>query len=659
VNSRFEHLRLWTSLAVLAVAWVSAAVLPASAQVNIPPEIKEKISQVGVFFRADTPWTFRNREDTYLPIYLEIINGIEKAAHTAGSSVRQYITREPLKLEGVNLFVKPAGARRQFATEPLLLGASRDFSYDARSNGRPLIVTDRMKKTLEVPRELIDGYLNRLYIGGPFHVVDLWVAMRITGWPSQNFFLRARLDAPPLPRLPNWSRGDMHYHSGFTDNPAERGYPLSVTKQAALDAGFDWLMLADHSTDLNPDRYAEALREIKKYRDGRFVFIRGEELTLSSGKPELLTTVHMVALPSPDDPDKGFPSPANPSDVVIMTGDGSVTSPALPVKDALARIAAAGGFAYAAHPFDPISPVMRGGRWDLDVDFLAPAGKQLQAGLVGLEPWNRATSVTADDARDPYCLHRDADPAACFQPDKEANQYARLQKGIELGWRPLLQKGLQPPEGAADSFAFKVFLAAGSDAHGDFNYEATMDVVDFLGKPSRGLYGYAEDNALGKISTVVYAPAGMGPRGENVLRALREGRSVSSNGPLLIAGFDRNSNGSLDDAEDVGIGQEISAPLKSLPPLQLAWASSEEFGPINSIRLVVGSSLGESKPEEIPVPPSKGLDSGGLMPVDLRPYLGKNIGPWGYIRLEARTSNSAGEEFRCYTNPIWVRVTGE
>jgi hypothetical protein len=659
VNSRFEHPRLWTSLAVLAVAWVFAAVLPASAQVSIPPEIKEKISQVGVFFRADTPWTFRNHEDTYLPIYLEIINGIEKVAHTAGSSVSQYITREPLKLEGVNLFVKPAGARRQFAAEPLLLGASKDFSYDARSNGRPFTVTDRMKKTLEVPRELIDSYLNRLYIGGPFHVVDLWVAMRITGWPSQNFFLRARLDAPPLPRLPNWYRGDMHYHCAFTDNPAERGYPLGVTKQAALDAGFDWLALADHSTDLNPDRYAEALRDVKKYRDGRFVFIRGEELTLSSGKPALLTTVHMVALPSPDDPDKGFPNPANPSDVVIMTGDGSVTSPALPVKDALARIAAAGGFAYAAHPFDPISPVMRGGSWDLDVDFLAPAGKQLQAGLVGLEPWNRATSLTADDARDPYCLHRDANPAACFQPDKETNQYARLQKGIELGWRPLLQKGLQPPEGAADSFAFKVFLAAGSDAHGDFNYEATMDVVDFLGKPSRGLYGYAEDNALGKISTVVCAPAGMGPRGENVLRALREGRSVSSNGPLLIAGFDRNSNGSLDDAEDVGIGQEVSGPLKSLPPLQLTWASSEEFGPINSIRLLVGSSAGESKPEEIPVPPSKGLDSGGLVPVDLRPYLGKNIGPWGYIRLEARTSNGAGEEFRCYTNPIWVRVTGE
>ena len=147
-----------------------------------------------------------------------------------------------------------------------------------------------------------------------------------------------------------------------------------------------------------------------------------------------------------------------------------------------------------------------------------------------------------------------------------------------------------------DAPLFKTFLAAGSDAHGDLNFEASMDVTDFLGKPSRSINGYAEDNALGRISTVVYAPAGMGPRGENVLRALREGRTVGSNGPLLIAGFDRNANGSLDDPDDVGIGQEISSPLKSLPPLQLRWVSSEEFGPLQSIHLIVGTSAGRIAP---------------------------------------------------------------
>jgi hypothetical protein len=644
-----------TAIALFAISGLT----PAWSQQEMASQLKEKISQTGVFFRADTPRVLRNSNDPDLPLYLEIINGVEKTAHTTGAGLSQYITREPLKLLGVNLFVKPAGTRRQFVADPLLLGDSEDFSFDARSNGQPLTIADRMKKTLEVPREAIATYLRQHFIGGPFHAVDLWVSFRLAAWPNQDFYLRVELNAPPLPHLPGWYRGDVHYHCGYTDNPAERGYPLPVTKQTALHAGFDWLVLADHSTDLSAERYAQELQEVQKLRDGRLMLIRGEEVTTASNKQTLLNTVHMLALPSPDDPEKGFPNPANPQDDVILSGDGSIASAALPIKEALARIAAAGGFAYAAHPFDPISPVMRGGSWDLEADFLAPEGKQLQAGLVGLEPWNRATMATADDARDPYCLHRDADPKACFQPDSQANQYARLEKGIELGWRPLLQRGLEASGDSTPAPAFKVFLAAGSDAHGDFNYEATMDVVDFLGKPSRGLSGYAEDNALGKISTVVYAPQGMGAKGENILRALKSGRSAVSNGPLLIAGFDRNSNGSLDDAGDVVVGDSLSVSFAHLPPLQLAWVSSDEFGPFESIRLIVGSPQGESPPQEIPVPASKQMASGDLIPVDLRPFLGKNKGSWGYIRLEARTRNATGEEFRCYTNPVWLQITGD
>jgi hypothetical protein len=183
-----------------------------------------------------------------------------------------------------------------------------------------------------------------------------------------------------------------------------------------------------------------------------------------------------------------------------------------------------------------------------------------------------------------------------------------------------------------------------------------MDVVDFS-RPSRGINGYAEDNALGKLATVVHCPAGMGRRGENVLRALREGHSVASNGPLLIAGFDMNSNSSLDDPEDIVMGGEISSRVDKLPPLQLQWTSSKEFGPFSSIRMIVGSVKGESPAEEISLPESKGFDSAGLHPVDLRPYLKDPAGSWSYVRLEARTRTGAGEEFRCYTNPVWVRIT--
>src|SRR5208337_5370297 len=113
---------------------------------------------------------------------------------------------------------------------------------------------------------------------------------------------------------------------------------------------------------------------------------------------------------------------------------------------------------------------------------------------------------------------------------------------------------------------------------------------------------------------VVHAPEGMGPKGENILRALKSGHSVLSNGPLLIAGFEPSSNGSLGDSGGVGIGDSLAISLGHLPPLQLAWVSSAEFGPIESVRLIVGSLEGESQPQEILVPASRQMASGGLIP---------------------------------------------
>ena len=645
-----RHLSLLLVLATILVCGFPAS---AASQEKTAGSLRETLARTGVFFRADAPFVLRNAADPYLPIYLEIINGVERTGRSVLRKAAPYIHRDPLKLEGVNIYAKPPGRQRNFASRPLLLGESQEFSFDARTNGEPLLIESRLKKTLQIPLALLADYLRKNFLGGSPDIVDLWVAIRVMGWPSQDIYLRVRLSAPPLPRLANWYRGDMHYHTAYTDNPAERGHPLPVTKQVAIQTGLDWVVLADHSTELDPERYAEALREVTALRDGRFVFIRGEEVTVVSAKEALLGTVHLVALPPPEDPDRGVAQAD--SDAVLMTGDGSLASPAMPLKEALAAIHAAGAFAYAAHPFDPISPLLRGGSWDLDLDFLAADSKQLQPGLVGLEPWNRATRVTADNARDPYCLRRDADLNACFQPDPEADQYARLERGIELGWRPLLLKGLAATQPGATAPAFKTFLAAGSDAHGDFNYEATMDAVDFS-KPSRGLSGYAEDNALGRIATVVHCPAGMGPRGENVLRALREGHSVATNGPLLVAGLDTNSNGSLDDPEDVVVGGQISSHLDGLPPLELQWISSRELGSFTSIRLLVGSAKGESSAVDVPVPEGMELGSAGLHTVDLRPYLKEGAGCWMYIRLEARTRNDAGEEFRCYTNPVWVKI---
>jgi len=619
-------------------------------------EIKDTITRTGISVRADAPLSLRNPDDPTLPIYLEIINGVEKMGYSALTKISGMVSREPLHLEGVNVFVKPSGKRRQFVEEPLRWDSSADFSYDARTDGQPQVITDRTRKILRIPLAAVQDYLKGHYIGGPFTAVDVCVSFHLGGWPNQDFYLRVRMNAPPLPSMPPWYRGDVHYHTAYTDNAAERGYPIEMVKPAGLQAGLDWTLLTDHSCDLTPKKYNDLLQDIIKYRDEKFVLIRSEEVTITSGQAKP-TTDHLLAMPSPDDPDKGFPDPADPSSAMIASGDGSASSPGIPLPEALQRVTAAGGFAYASHPFDPLHPILRGGHWDVNADFLSPDGKSLQPGLVGLESWNRVTRMTADDTRDPFCLRREADPSVCFQPDKDADTYARLEQGFELGWRPLLLKSLQASDNASKSPAFKVFLAAGSDSHGDLNYEVTLDATNFLAKPQRAVNGYAEDNGWGRIFTMAYCPQGMGPRGENVLRALREGRTITTSGPLLVAGFDRNANGSLDDPEDIGVGQELVSSRQALPPLLLAWASSREFGPLQSLRLIMGTGSGESEPEEISFDAAKALASNGLVPVDLKARLERLGDAWGYLRLEARTRTAAGEEFRCYTNPIWIRVT--
>ena len=162
----------------------------------------------------------------------------------------------------------------------------------------------------------------------------------------------------------------------------------------------------------------------------------------------------MVALPSPDDPDKGFPDSAGGSSAVITTGDGSYGSSPVPLKEALARIAAAGRICLRRAPVRSYQPFASRRHVGHRPRFPRRGGKQLQTGLVGLEPWNRATMATADEPLDPYCLRLAADPSACFQPDKEVNQYARLEKGIEIGWQPLLLEGLKTNGDSAPSQDF-------------------------------------------------------------------------------------------------------------------------------------------------------------------------------------------------------------
>ena len=627
---------------------------------DLTKEILERAAEVGRVFRADAPYILRNSEDTSLPIFLRIINGVEKSRGAAAAIARRYITRDPILLEGVNFYLKPSGRERQFPDKPFLLSPESEYSVPLKADGEPLKIADRFEKTLQLPISQVETYLQENFIGGGARTLDIQVEFVLFEEPSQRIGLRIRLRGESLPRFPGWYRGDTHYHSAYTNNPAERGHPLEVTRQAALHAGLDWILVTDHSSDLDTGDYARQLEEIQKLSSEEFVFIRGQEVTAQSSQAGLLTTIHLVVFPSPEEPDRGFQATSPTESPLIETGDGSLTFPGLPLGEVLDRIAASGGFAYAAHPFDPISPILRGASWALSPDFLPHLLKDspltLRPGLVGLEAWNRRTEQTADHVTDPYCILPDSDPSGCFQADAEADHYFRLERAIEKGWVPLLQQSVST-EG--DHPLFKVFLAAGSDAHGDFNYETSLDVVDYVVNPeramTRGISGYAEDNALGRVATIAYSPNGMGAGGEGVLRSVRAGRTILSDGPLAAAGFDMDRNGRLDSG-DVHVGGELSVADGAFPALVIELSTSVEFGPFEKLSLLLGDREGETVLRELL--PLHGGDSKNeyRFSVDLTESLSGKAPGWYWVRLEARTRTSRGEGFRCYTNLIWIHL---
>ncbi|HSQ16701.1 MAG TPA: hypothetical protein VLM83_03295, partial [Anaerolineales bacterium] len=114
--------------------------------------------------------------------------------------------------------------------------------------------------------------------------------------------------ALPLSRAANakhprqWFYGDTHYHSVYTNDIKEIGSPVPESCTAGHAVGLDWLVITDHSCDLDdadPDVSPQTRWERLKadtlnpaVSNDQFRCILGEEITLL-GKGENL--VHMLA----------------------------------------------------------------------------------------------------------------------------------------------------------------------------------------------------------------------------------------------------------------------------------------------------------------------------------------------------------------------------
>jgi hypothetical protein len=400
-----------------------------------------------------------------------------------------------------------------------------------------------------------------------------------------------------LPALDGWYCGDPHYHSDMTQDQVEFGAPVEIAAAMGKAMGLSWLAATDHSYDLDRamGEYFEHDPKLARWRRVR------EHAELVNSKND-----GFVVIPA-EEVSCGNCKSRNIHLLVFDTpqfipgrGDGVKRGlnkkPDLTLRQCFNRINNFGGFAYAAHPevgngfFGTL--LLNRDHWR-DPDYA-------QSGYSGLQFWNG-----------------------------EWNK--KFSKSYEK-WIQLLLEGR------------RLYILGGNDAHGDFNRCRKVKY------PNTKL-AESGDHVFGKTRTYVYCGTGANALSvAGILDALRNGRTVVTNGPLAILQA-RNDIGQTARIGDDIAGKEFT--------LKISARSSEEFGSIDKITLYRGDLLKEIEQiERTFVPESKyssetthvfthKLDAGCRMPVS-------GIRNRCYVRVEA-TSSARGEQYICFTNPIWLR----
>jgi hypothetical protein len=489
--------------------------------------------------------------------------------------------------------------------------------------------------------------------------------------------------AAPLPSFPGLYSGDTHVHTEYTHSLPEYGGPLEMYAAAAKASGLDWATFTDHASAFDS---AENLADFN--RSSTFPPFQPRHATSPTAKwDELVRRTRVLAaapgrrfvpivgaevdvrVPSNEGHDDYFchllvygharPIPAEGANgldwriagVTLKRGErgasgrGDVYGADTLSLEGLLTGLAQGRFgdlygaeslvACLAHPinrqdrFKP-NPFHMGvwWRWGFDDEpdelpaLYAPAPGRL--GVSAFEIFNGNTV--------PYSV--EVDPSVPY-------------------WDSILAEGLRmrPPRRNA--------IIGGTDSHGDFTSSPVRDSVVALS--ALHFFRKPDGDGFGTVRTLAACPRGLTEAG--VLAAIRDGQSVVTNGPALVVGVDRDGDGQLvvgrDALPSTREGDEVAVDGTGTLDLDLAWRSTEEFGPVEEVRLVLGRSTGprvvwSARPAG--VEGFEGTARVGLAVGDLP--------EWSYARAECVTRSGLDVvkhgrllrrvERRAYTNPVWV-----
>lgn len=430
-------------------------------------------------------------------------------------------------------------------------------------------------------------------------------------------YLRVHVAEQPFPHgrdlFAGWLAGDTHVHTNHTNNFSEFGLPHRSLLSAGRAMGLDWVVTTDHSCDLDrpcgnvpgvdntgsrvkkwtfcqemgdrvecvvrdhsedPERadrgwtsLVEDAADAMQWGGSGFLFISGEEVNVKSTRGK---TLHLLELgggyvPSPS---SGAPWPAECTQTMAS------------LQEALTTIGNKGGLGYAAHPTQSLPDVIQGGAW-LEGD--VGAALQLPA-FRGLQLWNMrqsADKTTSDNfdpnspgGLNPFPILEPCAPSSSCYPHFLVDAVAMFDH-----WASALI--------AARPTRSRFFMIGGSDAHGDLNYTTSTGASMSL--------SLLTDSAFGKVRTVVFARS---LSADDVLEALREGRAVITDGPMMTLGLDRTGDGTLDQLEDAHVGSRVVVAPEATVDLIIKWQSTVEFGGIDSLRLYEGTGSTDTQPRE-------------------------------------------------------------
>lgn len=512
--------------------------------------------------------------------------------------------------------------------------------------------------------------------------VDANVSLRLSS--SYSIYLKVRVGEAPLPHnrglFAGWYAGDTHTHTMYSNNFAEFGLPHRAMLSGARAIGLDWQITTDHSCDLDaPKAFPGGLADNIGSRTERWTFCE------ETGKPSPTCTVRSHVgwangwLMADDDAKDamtwaGVPTFFHTGEEVTAKTAGGVTVHTLayrsgyvkadgsgaaqlgitvdPISATLPGVLGslpAGAIVYGAHPTQPLPSAVGGGMWTAsDI-----ASARSYPAFKGYEFWNLRKTLQYNAVQNPYGssgLNPSAKWTACnATTDFECYPYFLDREAIPF-WDGLLS-------GAVNSANPYVYGLAGSDAHGDMNFSTY-----FTGSTATFDLDSTTDNALGRVRTVAL-PATYTI--DSILDAVGAGRTLLTDGPLVTFGVDKTGDGTIDQLADVQIGARHEVPESSNLELSFKWQSTAEFGEVDRIAVVRGTSATGSKPpgyELLTDPESLGTcKTASRMAGTCKATLGRTgalaLPPSGTTYYYRVVGYSSAGKYRCLTNPIWVTGT--